>query len=381
MPGRLTRFMAVVGTRPNFMKAAPLLRALGRCSIEAPGLPSARWTPQCVLVHTGQHYDSALSDVFFRDLDLPEPDVWLGIQSAGHAEQTARALVGVESAILERQPDLVIVFGDVNSTLAGALAAAKLGVPVAHVEAGLRSYDRAMPEELNRVLTDHLSELLFTTSQLAVANLGAEGIPVERIHHVGNIMIDALDRVRPLLDPARALATAHVEAPNYAVATFHRPSNVDGQAGLERVLEVIRETASRLPVVLPLHPRTAASLRTFHSEIRLDGIEGLHVVPPMGYVDFMSLVSGASLVVSDSGGVQAETTVLGVQCITLRSTTEQPETMEEGSNHLVPPQNHKLFTSTLEAALAKEPPCSVRPPLWDGHTAERIARVLRDYCT
>jgi UDP-N-acetylglucosamine 2-epimerase (non-hydrolysing) len=381
MAGRLTRLMVVVGTRPNFMKAAPLLRALGYCSSGTASYPSAGWVPQCILVHTGQHYDSALSDVFFRDLDLPEPDVWLGIQSAGHAEQTARALVGIESAILERRPDLMIVFGDVNSTLAGALAAAKLGVPVAHVEAGLRSYDRAMPEELNRVLTDYLSELLFTTSQLAVTHLRAEGIPAERIRHVGNIMIDALDQVRPLLDPARALAAAHVDAADYAVATFHRPSNVDGQVGLERVLEVLRETASHLPVVLPLHPRTAASLRASHSEIHLDAIEGLHVVPPMGYVDFMSLVSGARVVVSDSGGVQAETTVLGVQCITLRTTTEQPETIEEGSNHLVPPRDRDLFTNTLEVALTEGPGCAARPPLWDGHTAGRIAGVLRDYCT
>jgi UDP-N-acetylglucosamine 2-epimerase (non-hydrolysing) len=350
----------VVGARPNFMKIAPVMRAL-----------AARAVGQR-LVHTGQHYDAKMSDVFFDDLGLPEPDLHLGVGSASHAEQTARVMMAFERALeaLPR-PDFVLVPGDVNSTLAAALVAAKLGVRVAHLEAGLRSYDRAMPEELNRVATDHLADLLLTPSADADRNLAREGIPAERVVRVGNVMIDsllaALPRARERAIPARLGLRARC----YAVVTLHRPSNVDDPRTLARLLGALAALARELPVVFPVHPRTRARLAepglTAHAS-------ALRLTEPLGYLDFLSLVSDARLVLTDSGGLQEETTALGIPCLTLRENTERPITVEEGTNEVVGTDPDRIAAAARRAVDgATSGRC---PALWDGRAGERVAEAL-----
>jgi UDP-N-acetylglucosamine 2-epimerase (non-hydrolysing) len=350
----------VVGARPNFMKAAPVVRALADAGV------SQR------LVHTGQHYDAALSDVFFRDLEMPQPDVSLGVGSGSQAGQTAALLVALEGA-LEREPArLVVVYGDVNSTLAAALVCAKSLIPVAHVEAGLRSFDVTMPEEVNRRVTDSLSDLLFVTSPEALDNLAREGIDAARAHMVGNPMIDTLLRHLDRFDAARMCAELGLTGP-YAVATLHRPANVDAPAAASRLVEALRALAVRLPVVLPLHPRGRASL----TAAGLLDVPGIRVVEPLGYIDFLSLVRGATVVVTDSGGIQEETTILGIPCLTLRPNTERPITITHGTNRLVEPE---ALGPAVDAALRGD---LVRPaeppPMWDGHAGERIARVVESW--
>jgi UDP-N-acetylglucosamine 2-epimerase (non-hydrolysing) len=347
----------VVGARPNFIKAAPVIRALGE-----------RRIPQRI-VHTGQHYDPLLSDVFFRDLDLPWPDASLGVGSGSHGRQTAALLIALEDELLARMPPLVVVYGDVNSTLAAALTCAKLLIPLAHVEAGLRSFDPTMPEEINRRITDALSRLLFVTSPEGLDNLAHEGVDPGRAHLVGNPMIDTLLAHLDRFDPAPVRAGMGLDGA-YGVATLHRPANVDTPGAAGRLVAALRDAARRIPVVLPLHPRGRASL----AAAGLEEVPGLRVVEPLGYLEFLSLVRGASLVITDSGGIQEETTVLRIPCLTLRPNTERPITISHGTNRLVAPED---LGSGVDAALRGDivaPPDG--PPLWDGHAGERIAELI-----
>ncbi|MEU7757029.1 UDP-N-acetylglucosamine 2-epimerase (non-hydrolyzing) [Micromonospora sp. NPDC049171] len=347
----------VAGARPNFPKAAPVIRALQRH-----GVPQR-------LVHTGQHYDERMSEVFFRQLGLPEPDVNLGVGSGSHASQTARVMTGLEELMVADRPALTVVYGDVNSALAAALVASKLGIPVAHVEAGLRSFDRSMPEEINRIVVDHVSDLLFATSPDAVSHLETEGVATEKIHLVGNPMIDTLLANLDRFDVA-GIRTALSLPDRYVVATLHRPGNVDDAADAVSLVKAMHAVADQLPVILPLHPRGRRHLEN----AGLLSHRALRVVDPLGYLEFVSLVRGAAVVVTDSGGVQEETTMLGVPCLTLRPNTERPITITHGTNRLVTPSTlAETVASTVAAQrLANWP----TPPMWDGAAGARIADVI-----
>ncbi|MFC4111533.1 non-hydrolyzing UDP-N-acetylglucosamine 2-epimerase [Nonomuraea zeae] len=348
----------VLGARPNFVKAAPVVRALGELGVRQG------------IIHTGQHYDALMSDVFFADLGLPEPVANLAVGSGTHAKQTAALLVGLEEVIGEQDPDLVVVYGDVNSTLAAILVCAKLGVRTAHVEAGLRSFDRGMPEEVNRVVTDALADLLFATSPEALSYLASEGVPASKVHLVGNPMIDSLFSALSQLDPAPVVARLGLPE-RYAVATLHRPANVDTPEAAKELVDAVLAVASRIPIVVPIHPRGRVRL----AEAGLVDGELIRVVDPLGYVDFLSLVRGAALVVTDSGGVQEETTMLGVPCLTVRPNTERPITITHGTNRLVTPA---LLPAAAEKALADgaATPAGELPVLWDGQAGPRIATVI-----
>jgi UDP-N-acetylglucosamine 2-epimerase (non-hydrolysing) len=349
----------VVGARPNFMKAAPVLHALRT-------RPGMRQT----LVHTGQHYDKNLSDVFFSQLEIPAPDVNLGVGSSTHARQTADIMTGFEPVLLERKPEIVLVYGDVNSTVAAALVCAKLLVPVAHVEAGLRSFDRAMPEEVNRIVTDRLSDLLFTPSEDGDENLLREGVSPEKIHRVGNVMIDSLVR----LLPAATRCPANGLPDRFALVTLHRPSNVDDGETLKGILESLLTLSEQLDVVFPVHPRTRARIAQFGIGININN-DKLHLLEPVPYIEFLALQKRATAVITDSGGIQEETTFLQVPCLTLRSNTERPITVTMGTNILVGQESRKL-ASEVSAILAGRAKRGSVPPLWDGHAGERIADVL-----
>ena len=351
----------VVGARPNFVKAAPVIRALAEAGVAQR------------VVHTGQHYDEALSGIFFAELELPAPDLNLGVGSGTHARQTAALLVALEDAFEALRPALVIDYGDVNSTLAAALVAAKLHLPQAHVEAGLRSFDMEMPEEVNRRVADALADLCFATSADAVANLRREGVPAERIHLVGNSMIDSLEAARPRLDPVGAREAAGIPAGPYGVVTLHRPGNVDEPLRSRALVDGLAAAAAMVPLVFPVHPRGRAALEA----AGLTGVSGLHLVEPLGYLAFLSLVAGSAVVITDSGGVQEETTILGVPCLTVRPNTERPVTITHGTNRLTGPGELAAAVAGALAAgpLAPERP-SLRPPLWDGRAGQRIAAVL-----
>ena len=360
MMGHLT-VLHVVGARPNFMKIAPILRV---------ARTQDRWNN--LLVHTGQHYDAEMSDAFFRDLEIPAPDIYLGIGSGTHGVQTARVLEAMERVLMETLPDMVVVVGDVNSTLAATLAAAKLHIPVAHVEAGLRSGDRRMPEELNRILTDQLSSLCLTPSRDAHPNLLREGIPEERIRFVGNVMIDSLLHA---MDRARGLDTLDrfgLKPQGFFLATLHRPSNVDDRNQLEEILWALRTLAEEIPVLLPLHPRTFARIEEFGLDTGR-----IQLTQPLGYHEILQLQEQARLVLTDSGGIQEETTVLGVPCLTLRSTTERPITVREGTNMLVAERTRSQILAAVDRALA-QPPRSQRPEGWDGQAAKRIVMAIAE---
>ncbi len=352
----------VVGARPNFMKAAPMLRAL-----------SSHAGVRQTLVHTGQHYDAAMSDVFFAQLEMPQPDVNLGVGSDTHAQQTARVMMAIEPVLLERRPDLVLVYGDVNSTVAAALVCSKLGIRVGHVEAGLRSGDRTMPEEINRVLTDQISDLLFTPSADGDENLRSEGVESSRIHRVGNVMIDTLVRLLPRAEkyfPADTLLP-------YALVTLHRPSNVDDLPWLQELLSALADLSTQLNVIFPVHPRTRERLGGLSSAL-LTG-ERLRLLKPLPYLEFLALQQRATVVITDSGGIQEETTFLGVPCLTVRQNTERPITIEKGTNQLVG-RDVRILRSAAQEILGRGRPVEngSRPtvPLWDGHAAERIAQVI-----
>jgi UDP-N-acetylglucosamine 2-epimerase (non-hydrolysing) len=354
----------VVGARPNFMKAAPVIEALRR-----------REGVSTQLVHTGQHYDRGLSRVFIEELGLPEPDVHLGVGSGSHAEQTAAAMVGLERFLRENRPDMLLVVGDVNSTLAGAVTAAKLGVPLAHVEAGLRSFDRTMPEEVNRVVTDSLSGLLFTTEESANANLRREGHPEGSIRFVGNTMIDTLLRHRKKAASIDARREAGLGAGEYALMTLHRPSNVDARGPLSEIVAAVRELALEIAVLFPAHPRTAKMLARFGLDEELCAADGVVLTEPLGYLSFLSLMRGAGMVLTDSGGMQEETTFLGVPCLTLRENTERPATVEQGTSTLVGHDRGRILAAARRVLDGTWRRGTV-PPLWDGRAAERIADAL-----
>jgi UDP-N-acetylglucosamine 2-epimerase (non-hydrolysing) len=360
------RVTCVVGARPNYMKVAPILR-------RAAGVPEL----QCRLVHTGQHYDARMSDLFFIDLGLPKPDSYLGVGSASHAVQTAQVMMRFDEELDQHPADVVLVVGDVNSTLACALVAVKHGRAVAHVEAGLRSGDRTMPEEINRVLTDQISEFLFTSERGAEENLKAEGIPGERIHFVGNVMIDSLLHHREQARRRGIVERLGLAPRGYAACTIHRPNNVDTPQAAERTLRALVLLAERLPVVLPLHPRTQARWRQFGLLDRLNGSARLRWTEPLGYLDFLALMDNAALVFTDSGGIQEETTVLGVPCLTFRENTERPSTITQGSNRLVGLDPERVAVA-VDEVLAGGVPRGRIPELWDGRAAERILAVLRE---
>ena len=363
----MIKVISVVGARPNFMKVAPIVAIMKR--------RPTQFAP--LIVHTGQHYDAAMSDAFFRDLDLPQPNVYLGAGSGSHAAQTAAVMERFEPVILEHQPDWVLVVGDVNSTLAATLVSVKLGVRVAHVEAGLRSRDRTMPEEINRLLTDQVADLLFTPSEDANENLRAEGIPPERIRLVGNVMIDSLLKHLEQAKASTIQKDLELKGQDYAVLTLHRPSNVDRTETFTRIVASLEAISQRVRVIFPVHPRTRKMIADFGLEERIVNA-GLRLIEPLGYLDFLSLLSAARLVLTDSGGIQEETTVLGIPCLTLRENTERPITVAQGTNTVVGTDPQRIANAAF-AALDQDQPGNHRiPPLWDGHTAERIVEALTE---
>jgi UDP-N-acetylglucosamine 2-epimerase (non-hydrolysing) len=373
-PAGLGPVICVVGARPNFMKMAPILRA---CAANVPPVPT-------LLVHTGQHYDHDMSDKLFADLRLPRPDINLEVGSASHAVQTAEVMKRFEPVVDERKPSCVLVVGDVNSTLACALVAAKKDIPVAHVEAGLRSYDRAMPEEINRVLTDQISDRVYTTERSASDNLAREGIDPARVCFAGNVMIDSLLSNRGVAVPVRKTLAEHghdpklVDSPaGYGVVTLHRPSNVDSKEALQPLLEELRSISERVPLIFALHPRTRANIGKF-------GLGGLVdtprmiMLPPQGYLEMIGLMDDATLVLTDSGGLQEETTALGVPCLTLRENTERPITIEQGTNTMVG-RDVAAIRASVDQILAGAGKRGRMPELWDGKAAERIAADLASW--
>ncbi len=358
------RICFVCGARPNFVKIAALMQAAAR----HPRLPAT-------LVHTGQHYDDRMYRALFEDLGLPRPDVDLEVGSASHAAQTAAVIERFEPVAAAGSFDLVVVVGDVNSTLAAALVAAKLGIPVAHVEAGLRSFDRSMPEEINRLVTDALSDLLFVSEPAGLDNLRREGVPERHLHFVGNVMIDTLLRLRGRADQSDALPRHGLRPREYAVLTLHRPSSVDDRPTLAGLLEALDRVQERMPVVFPAHPRTRRKLDEFGLLARAESMSGLRMTEPLGYLDFLKLLAEARLVMTDSGGIQEETTILNVPCLTLRNNTERPSTVEAGLNRLVGLDPQRVWRAAEEALAS--PPRAARPPeKWDGRAAQRIVDVL-----
>jgi len=356
----------VSGARPNFMKVSALWHVLKK----------SRHPFSPIIVHTGQHYDYQLSQVFYDDLGLPEPDFCLNVGSGNHGEQTGRVMIEFENVCLERLPRLVVVVGDVNSTLACALVAVKLGIPVAHVEAGLRSYDRNMPEEINRIVTDSIASFLFTPSRDANENLEKEGISKHKIFFVGNVMVDTLLRYRKKAEELTVWSEFNLDPWEYGVLTLHRPSNVDEPEKLLSILKGLGTIQRQTPVIFPVHPRTMARVREFGLEPLLKSMECLHTVEPMGYLQFLSLMTHARFVLTDSGGIQEETAILGIPCLTLRENTERPVTLRMGTNHLVKPDCENIVRAVVELDSTQRRFQGDPPELWDGHASERVMSVL-----
>ena len=361
----MLKILNIVGARPNFMKIAPIVREMKRR--ETDFLP--------LIVHTGQHYDQAMSDSFFQDLGIPKPDYHLEVGSASHAVQTAKIMTAFEPVVLEEKPDWVLVVGDVNSTIACALVCSKLGVKVAHVEAGLRSRDRTMPEEINRLLTDQISDLLLTPSQDGDENLLREGIDADKIKFVGNVMIDSLFYNLEKAKQLKVREDLNLAGKDYAVLTLHRPSNVDGRETFSRLLEALIAVSEKIPIIFPVHPRTRGNIEKFGLAEKISN-SNIHLIEPLGYLDFMNLYSEAKLVLTDSGGLQEETTALGIPCLTLRENTERPITISHGTNILVGTNPEKINRAAFE--VLNQPLLTDKkiPPLWDGKTAERICDAL-----
>lgn len=355
----------VSAARPNFMKIAPLYHVLIK----------ETWCDP-VIIHTGQHYDPEMSDAFFKDLNLPKPHIHLGVGSGTHAEQTGGVMVKYEEVCFENKPDVTTVVGDVNSTMACAITAKKLCIPVAHLEAGLRSGDRTMPEEINRIVTDSISDLLLTPSADADDNLYKEGISTNKILNVGNIMIDSYEMLKDKIEERNAIGIYKVEKDKYTVVTLHRPSNVDIEKNLSKIVEILLFISKKIKIVFPVHPRTKERLISFRLWSQLADKGNIIITSPQGYINFMSLVKNAKFIITDSGGIQEETTYLGIPCLTLRKTTERPITISQGSNRLVTVDNIMSFIdSILTGDLWK----SKKPNLWDGHTAGRVSLVLKKY--
>jgi UDP-N-acetylglucosamine 2-epimerase (non-hydrolysing) len=358
------KIITVVGTRPNFIKASPLHKAFSQYE-----------NVKHIIVHTGQHYDNSMSDVFFKDLNLPEPEIYLGVGSGSHSKQTAEVLTGFEKVILSENPDLVIVLGDVNSTMAAALAAVKSGVRVAHIEAGLRSFDRTMPEEINRIVTDAVSDYFFVTEESGVNNLRREGADQSKIFFVGNIMIDSLVAHESKAVSSRIREKLGLFDRKYFLMTLHRAANVDQKENLVKVLEIIERVSKISPIVYPVHPRAKKMISRFSLETRFNALENLVITEPLGYLDFLNLQMHAVGILTDSGGMQAEATHLNVPCITLRERTEQPVTVEKGTCVLAGLNAEVVYDFAVNAFEGNWKKSDV-PPLWDGKTGERIAKIV-----
>lgn len=361
----MIKVIGVCGARPNFMKIAPLMKAFKK-----------NGNFKAIIVHTGQHYDENMSKLFFDDLNMPRPDINLEVGSGSHAAQTAEIMKRFEPVVLDFKPDYVLVVGDVNSTIACGLVAVKLGVKLIHVEAGLRSFDRSMPEEINRVLTDAISDLLFVTEKSAIDNLKDEGIDSEKIHFVGNVMIDTLLANLEKAKKSNILEKLGVSEKRYGVVTLHRPSNVDDLGKFEVILRAFNEIQKELKLVFPIHPRSRKNILGTDLEKLVQGMENLFLVEPLGYLDFLCLMSNATLVITDSGGIQEETTILGIPCMTLRKTTERPVTIEQGTNRLVPITTNAILRNYREIRAARKNSTSCAPKFWDGKAAERIVRII-----
>lgn len=393
MKAHKLKIINVVGARPNFMKVAPILRAVQQHNSS----PQAKEVSiDSLLVHTGQHYDYDMSKVFFKDLDIPEPDIYLGIGSGTHGEQTGKVIIEFEKILLKEKPDLVVVVGDVNSTMACTLAAVKLGIRVAHVEAGLRSFDRSMPEEINRIVTDALATFLFTPSADGDENLIKEGISKNKIFRVGNVMVDSLLTHKEKAIKSKILQTLGLQQNSsdmtvssdprpYALLTLHRPSNVDDQVSFSRIVEALKVISKKLPVIFPVHPRTKKQIDSFGLQNIFQSMDsssgigdtGIYCTTPMGYLDFMKMEMSSTLVMTDSGGVQEETTALGVPCLTLRNTTERPVTVSEGTNTIVWNNTEKIIEEAFRILNGGARKGTI-PELWDGKTAERIVNILME---
>jgi UDP-N-acetylglucosamine 2-epimerase (non-hydrolysing) len=364
------KILNVVGARPNFMKIAPLMAEYKRHE-----------NVNAVLVHTGQHYDDTMSHFFFEDLGIPKPDINLGVGSCSHAVQTAEIMKRFEPILIDHEPDVVVVVGDVNSTIACGLVATKLGIKLAHVEAGLRSFDRSMPEEINRILTDIISDLLFCTEQAGIDNLLAEGVAPDKIHMVGNVMIDTLlchlEKAEQSTILEDLCQKGCVDGDSFALLTLHRPSNVDNPVVFSRILDALEAIQEDLPVLFPAHPRTQKSISSLGLQARVEGLKNMHLMDPIGYLDFLKLQATAKIVLTDSGGIQEESTILKVPCITLRESTERPATVSLGSNQVVGTDTEKIIAAyrNVVSGSLKEPQI---PPLWDGHAAERIVHILKE---
>lgn len=352
----------VCAARPNFMKVAPLYHQLRKQDWARP-----------VIVHTGQHYDPNMSDAFFKDLDLPNPDIYLGVGSGTHAEQTGRVMMAYEKVLLDQRPDLVVVVGDVNSTMAVTVAASKLGIKVAHLEAGLRSFDRTMPEEINRLVTDVLADILWTPSRDADENLTREGIPGHKIQRVGNIMIDSLEMLRGKIESQKAYRDFGLKPGGYGIVTLHRPSNVDDPAVLKKLSGILEEIAEQVPLVFPVHPRTRKKMEENHLLSAMEKSGKIFLPEPMNYIRFMNLVFHCALVITDSGGIQEETSYLGIPCLTIRENTERPITITHGTNRLCGLEEMKRKTGDILRDKVRK---KKEIELWDGHTAERIVGAL-----
>ncbi len=359
------RISLVAGARPNFMKIAPIWQALN----------SRKDVLQTEIVHTGQHYDYEMSEIFFEQLELPAPDHYLGVGSGSHGYQTAKVLMSFEDLLMQIPYDLVIVVGDVNSTVAVSLASIKLGVPVAHVEAGLRSFDMTMPEEINRILTDRISSLLFATEQSALDNLNNEGINPKKVFHVGDVMIDSLIHSLPLINNTRKVEEMGLKRGEYVPVTIHRPSNVDSEESLKKVAEILRIASERGRIVFSAHPRTVKNIHKFGLMEKFTSIPGIIITEPMGYLEFMNLMINASFIITDSGGIQCETTWLKIPCITLRENTERPITISHGTNCITGLNIEKVKDALKRVDNFDKTKYSV-PKLWDGKAAERIAKII-----
>jgi len=354
----------IVGARPNFMKIAPIHRIMK---------VSEKFDP--VLVHTGQHYDTAMSRIFFQDLGLPEPDVYLGIGSGTHARQTGAIMIELEDIVLDKKPKLVLVVGDVNSTLAAALVASKLHIPVAHVEAGLRSFDRSMPEEINRKVTDAIAGFLFVTEESGKENLLREGVSPGNIYFVGNVMIDSLMNHLQKARHSDIISRLNLDHQSYALLTLHRPSNVDQKETFQNILSALEQIEKKIPVIFPIHPRSRKMIERFQLGHLIDNMKNLKLSDPLGYLDFLHLMKNARFVLTDSGGIQEETTVLGIPCLTLRYNTERPVTVDIGTNVIVGTETDKIVMES-EKILSRHAKKGKIPPLWDGNSAQRIVDIL-----
>lgn len=368
MKSKKKKILIIAGARPNFPKIAPLMKEFKK--------HKARFNVK--LVHTGQHYDFQMSDVFFKDLDISKPDIHLNIGSGSHAAQTAKIMIAFETVVLKEKPDLVMVVGDVNSTVACSLVASKLNIKVAHVEAGLRSFDRTMPEELNRIVTDSLSDYLFVTEESGVDNLKKDGISKNKIHFVGNVMIDTLLGSMPKINKSKILTAYSLKPKAYAVLTMHRPSNVDSKESLAEIYNILKEITAKIKIVYPIHPRTKKMIDQRGFLKRFNKLDNLIMTGPQGYIDFIRLVKDSRFVLTDSGGIQEESTVLGVPCLTMRENTERPITIKIGTNYLLGRNRGKIVRCVNSIMANKMKKCRI-PEFWDGKTAQRIVKLLKRY--